>query len=589
MEQSKAFEKVHWHEWSSGIIDAFNMKKHSKEWKGPCPVCGGDDRFWINEHIGEVKVHCRHGCSFQNIQDELKARGLWPNNKKEERHYVEQVNPFNSTEEILYHDRKGVDLNGAVIDGKNIVIRITNANGDNVGTQTIAPNGFKKFNEGMQLEAAFSVIKGPLKGLCYVAEGWATAASVSQATGRPTVFALNSSNLPHVVKAIKSAAPQIELIVAADNDGPGLSAAVSSGVKYAAPQGYEKRDWNDVHLEDGIDAVKSGLNNVIKPKSLFSHVGDLELKKPEWHIEDILEKHALAAGFGAPAAGKTFVLLDMVLSVASGVDYHGHSVEQGTCFYIAGEGHNGFARRCMAWANSHSIDLKQVPFFKSNKAIVMNEAASVELMHQTIKELSAQYGKPSIVCIDTVARSMGGDENSTKDMGEFIKQIDKIKDEHGCTVLLAHHTGVATKDRARGSSALLGALDCEFKIERFSDTTTTVTFTKMKDAQEPDPIAFLKVHVPLMTKDMDELSSIVLEKVDMPKSKQGNMKEIIKQEYEKLVEQEGDEYVSRSKLKANVAIESGKSARTVDRDIKAMIDVQDFAIEKNRLAKAWTS
>mgnify|MGYP000971233819 CR=1 FL=1 len=43
------------------------------------------------------------------------------------------------------------------------------------------------------------------------------------------------------------------------------------------------------------------------------------------------------------------------------------------------------------------------------------------------------------------------------------------------------------------------------------------------------------------------------------------------------------------KLKANVAIESGKSARTVDRDIKAMIDVQDFAIEKNTLAKAWTS
>jgi hypothetical protein len=219
----------------------------------------------------------------------------------------------------------------------------------------------------------------------------------------------------------------------------------------------------------------------------------------------------------------------------------------------------------------------------------MNEAASVELMHQTIKELSAQYGKPSIVCIDTVARSMGGDENSTKDMGEFIKQIDKIKDEHGCTVLLAHHTGVATKDRARGSSALLGALDCEFKIERFSDTTTTVTFTKMKDAQEPDPIAFLKVHVPLITKDMDELSSIVLEKVDMPKSKQGNMQDIIKQEYEKLVDQEGDEYVSRSRLKANVAIESGKSARTVDRDIKAMIDVQDFTIEKNTLAKSWTS
>ena len=49
---------------------------------------------------------------------------------------MDQVNPFSNKEETLYHDRKGVALNGAVIDGKNIVIRITNANGDNVATRS---------------------------------------------------------------------------------------------------------------------------------------------------------------------------------------------------------------------------------------------------------------------------------------------------------------------------------------------------------------------------------------------------------------------------------------------------------------------
>jgi hypothetical protein len=219
----------------------------------------------------------------------------------------------------------------------------------------------------------------------------------------------------------------------------------------------------------------------------------------------------------------------------------------------------------------------------------MNDPHAVQIMHQTIKELSQQYGSPSIVCIDTVARSMGGDENSTKDMNEFVQQIDKLKDEHGCTVLLAHHTGVATKERARGSSALLGALDCEFKIERFNDTTTTVTFTKMKDAEEPEQMAFLKVPVTMMTDDGDELSSIVLEQVDVPKSSSKKLSDVIKSEYDKIVDLEGDKYVSRTALKKNVSLETGKSERTVDRDIKRMIDVQEFILDNNKLAKAWTS
>lgn len=587
MEQG--FKKAYWNEWSQGIIDHFNMKRYGREWKGPCPICGGTDRFWINELESEVKVHCRHGCDHIEIKDQLEAMGLWPNNERREHFSNYEEKPFKDETGKLYHEKKGVALNGAVIDGNNIVIKIINAKGEHMGTQTIQPDGFKRFSKDMQQEAAFSVVNGPLKGLCYVAEGWATAASVSEATGRPAIFALNASNLPKVVKAIKAIKPNMELVVAADNDEPGLKAAEAAGIAYAVPSGYLKRDWNDVHAEEGLDAVRMGIGKLIKPKTLWSRIGDLKLQKPEWHIEGILEKNALAAGFGAPAAGKTFVLLDMVLSVASGKDYHGHQVNQGTCFYIAGEGHNGFARRCIAWANSHGVDLSNVPFFKSNKAVVMNDPHAVEMMHQTIKELSNQFGAPSIVCIDTVARSMGGDENSTKDMNEFIKQVDKIKDEHGCTVLLAHHTGVATKERARGSSALLGALDCEFKIERFNDTTTTVTFTKMKDAEEPEQMAFAKVTVPMFTEDGDEITSIVLEKVDVPRSSSKKLTDVIKAEYDKLVDLEGEKYVSRTVLKQNVALESGKSQRTVDRDIKRMVDVQEFILNNNKLCKAWTS
>ena len=40
-----------------------------------------------------------------------------------------------------------------------------------------------------------------------------------------------------------------------------------------------------------------------------------------------------------PAAGKTFLVLDMALSIATGKTFHDHNVAKGTVFYIAGEGH----------------------------------------------------------------------------------------------------------------------------------------------------------------------------------------------------------------------------------------------------------
>ena len=40
---------------------AFDLKKKGREWIGPCPLCGGEDRFHVREHGAKVLVGCR-GC-----------------------------------------------------------------------------------------------------------------------------------------------------------------------------------------------------------------------------------------------------------------------------------------------------------------------------------------------------------------------------------------------------------------------------------------------------------------------------------------------------------------------------------------------
>ncbi len=395
---------------------------------------------------------------------------------------------------------------------------IVDISGKRVNKQTITPDGKKKFDpKPAPVEGCFNVLNGPLEGVCYLAEGFATAASIAQSTHRPAVFCLNSGNLPKVAELLLRERPECKFIVAADNDDAGIKAAKETGLPYRAPR-EAKWDWNDVMVNHGPLAVAKELKRVRMPKPLFVPLGDLEFKAPEWLIDGLLEANTFSVCFGSPAAGKTFLTLDMALCIATGKDFHDHHVKQGPVFYIAGEGHNGFARRAAAWSKENGISLKGVPFFKSSRAIVITDDDSVAELVDTIDAMVQQYGEPQLIVIDTLARSMGAaDENSTKEMGAAIRAIDECRDAYDCRVLAVHHTGHANKERARGSSALLGAVDAEFMVDKwFQDDSIAkveVKFTKMKDAKIPEPMNFIHKEIALTGADLEPTTSVVLEPI----------------------------------------------------------------------------
>ena len=61
----------------SYIAQSLGLKKMGGEYKGPCPICGGDDRYWMKRgRKHDFVVGCRHGCSFPSIMRELESRGL---------------------------------------------------------------------------------------------------------------------------------------------------------------------------------------------------------------------------------------------------------------------------------------------------------------------------------------------------------------------------------------------------------------------------------------------------------------------------------------------------------------------------------
>ena len=545
------FAQPYWAEWSRLIIERYDLREGPKgEWHGPCPHCGYNDtpstRFWISERDGLVKVHCRQCEDFKAIIKALAADGVWPDLGPIKSNVV-KINPFASEANAAalavappappdpapdpfepYHTRKGVELLSARLDGLDVVIPLFNTSRDRVGWQRITPDGQKRFNPGLSKDGGvFGVVgKGLTRGgAIWVAEGWATACSVHMATARPVIFALDAGNMSTVCNAIEAEWPEARLRIAADNDEKGLAAARATGKPYAVPA-LPGADWNDVHASAGLSAVKAGLaeHRLVQVKRLFTHLDDLVIRQPEWLIDGLIEVSTLAMCFGAAGSGKSFAVLDMALCIASGTAYHGHEVQQGSVFYIAGEGLSGMSRRAAAWQKHHEVGKGQAQFYLSNRAVIMSDPDAVDVLRAEIATLVQVAGKPRLLVIDTLARSLGGaSENDGKDVNEFIVACDSIKEEYGCTVMLVHHSGHQSKERARGASQINAALDHEFRIDAVGDNLVTLTFTKQKEDAMPEPKAFTKLPIEMMTSDMEHVSSIVLEfTADMPDGFEGD-------------------------------------------------------------------
>ena len=78
---------------------ALNLKGGTQELKGPCPNCGGQDRFWIRPGTKLPTIFgCRAGCEFTDIMKELARRGL----VKDQRLSQEAVHQFKKESPVDY-------------------------------------------------------------------------------------------------------------------------------------------------------------------------------------------------------------------------------------------------------------------------------------------------------------------------------------------------------------------------------------------------------------------------------------------------------------------------------------------------------
>lgn len=216
----------------------------------------------------------------------------------------------------------------------------------------------------------------------------------------------------------------------------------------------------------------------------------------QWMVEGLLTRHGFAVMYGAPGTGKSFLAIDIAMSVSRGHQWQGRDTHKGAVLYIAGEGVGGLGKRVKAWRLHNEVegpgDLVILP-----TAVNFREQAEVEKLMRTIDSLNKQF---SCVVVDTVARALlGGEENSATDMGLFVAACDAIKHHCGCGLLAIHHankTATGGINSMRGSSALAGAADTVLGITK-AENLVSMVVDKQKDAEPHDKMTFEMVSVAL--------------------------------------------------------------------------------------------
>jgi hypothetical protein len=258
------------------------------------------------------------------------------------------------------------------------------------------------------------------------------------------------------------------------------------------------RDW----VRDGASRadIEKAIGTTDTGRYRLFGVGDvLRLPDPAWLVEGVIGDDDLVVLYGPEKTFKSFVALDLVAAVQSGREWeagYNAKAKQGQVIYVAAEGQGGIKKRVHALlagyrqqkASEHQMTALRDLKFVFNR--VMVNSADADRLVATLKALRV---KPAVIVLDTLARTMRGDENTQKDMGEYIEAIDRIKAEFGCTVIVIHHTP-KTGHGMRGSSALGGACDVAIHTERANPRSLElrVVCDYAKDA-EPFPDVYVRM------------------------------------------------------------------------------------------------
>lgn len=292
---------------------------------------GQDDGTWFSDSGKKLSDTER-----KQIQETKRAIG-----EQKEKGYAKAAQAvqklFDAADEVEMHpylEKKAVKAFGLKSEGESLLIPLRDAAGVLWSLQRILPNGDKRFHPGGKINGCFHWLGNPDDAnWLLLAEGYATAASIHEATGMPVAAAMNCGNMLPVGKAIVARWPNAKILICADDDkateakigkNPGIAAAReavkelnkgqaagSKRARYVAPEGKEGygSDFNDLAVSSGLDTVHQQIEAAIG-------------KKPARKLEVLPKKESTKGNNNGSGSGSDYPRTRFTVD-DTGVFYHG--------------------------------------------------------------------------------------------------------------------------------------------------------------------------------------------------------------------------------------------------------------------------
>ena len=182
-----------------------------------------------------------------------------------------------------YLVKKGVQAHGTRVELDGfLIVPMRDATGKLWNIERINPadSKDKKGLYGGRRSGCYFAIGKP-QGVLIVCEGFATGASIHEATNHAVAVAFTAGNLLEVTQALHSKYPKLRLILAADDDAftdgnPGITKATEaaravggylSKPDFGAQRSTADADFNDLHQRAGLDAVKACIDAAVGVES----------------------------------------------------------------------------------------------------------------------------------------------------------------------------------------------------------------------------------------------------------------------------------------------------------------------------------
>ena len=219
-----------------------------------------------------------------------------------------------------------------------------------------------------------------------------------------------------------------------------------------------------------------------------------DLPAKRWLIENLWGRGAVGIVGGAPKCCKSWLGLDIALSVASGTPCLGHFpvVSSGpTLVYLAEDAAPMVRERILGICNHRRLDIESLDVH-----LIDTPSLRLDLdADRTRLAAAVEKVRPMLLLLDPLVRLHRADENSSADISALLGFLRELQRRFDTAVLLVHH--MSKKHRAqlgqalRGSGDLHAFGDCNAYLVRKNEKL--LLSVEQRFAKETDPISLALV------------------------------------------------------------------------------------------------